>query len=97
MRKFLGMIMLLLLTLLSSCGKSEFTVEGYFDDGITQNLRFVYATPESVTSQWIPAVDGKVKMVGKSNDLTVVYIFNAQSKFLTHLVVKNGETVTFSG
>lgn len=97
MRKFLGMIMLLLLTLLSSCGKSEFTVEGYFDDGITQNLRFVYATPESVTSQWIPAVDGKVKMVGKSNDLTVVYIFNAQSKFLMHLVVKNGETVTFSG
>lgn len=97
MRTFVGISMLLLFTLLSSCSNSEFTIEGTFEDGITQNLRFVYATPESVTSQWIPAVDGKVKMVGKSKELTVVYIFNAQSKFLTHLVVKNGETVSFSG
>ena len=87
----------ILCLILTSCGGKNFTINGSFSDAGTQNLRFVYTTGESVVSQWVPAVGGKITMQGKCSDLTVVYIYNAKMKFLAHVAVKNGEEINISG
>ena len=83
--------------LLFSCGKGSFTIEGNFPDAGTQNLRFVYVGEDVISSQWIPAVNGKFTMQGSSKRLTVVYIYDARMQFVAHVVVKNGETLLLKG
>lgn len=85
------------LVALSSCGSDSFTIEGELSDAGTQNMHFVYSSGETLNSIWIPSVGGKFSMQGNSEELTVVYIFNSNMKFVTHVAVKNGETIKLSG
>ena len=86
-----------MMAVLASCSSGTFTIEGELTDAGTQNLRFVYASEGNITSQWIPAVGGRLPLEGNSKELTVVYVFTAQMKYLTHVAVKNGETIRLSG
>lgn len=98
MTKKLSMIIgAVMMVVLASCSSGNFTIEGELTDAGTQNLRFVYASEGNITSQWIPAVGGRLTLEGNSKELTVVYVFTAQMKYLTHVAVKNGETIRLSG
>lgn len=81
----------------ASCGNDSFTLEGSLEDAGTQNLRFVYASDGSIHSQWIPSVKGEFRMEGKAKDLTVVYVYSSQMKFITHVAVKNGDKIAIKG
>lgn len=98
MKKFLYMAFIAISALVfSSCGSDSFTIEGELSDAGTQNLRFVYLAEGKVNSHWIPSVGGQFTMQGNSKELTVVYIYSSRMKFLTHAVIKNGETITLKG
>lgn len=96
-RKLSMIIGAVMMAVLASCSSGNFTIEGELTDAGTQNLRFVYASEGNITSQWIPAVGGRLTLEGNSKELTVVYVFTAQMKYLTHVAVKNGETIRLSG
>lgn len=92
-----GFLLSALLLLLSSCGNEHFTIECMFTDAGTQNLRFIYVADSAVDAQWIPSVNGKCTMIGASDELTVVYIYNSRMKFLNHVAIRNGETIELTG
>lgn len=98
MKKILYAACLLIIALLTTaCGSDNFTIEGQLDDAGTQNLRFVYLSGGKISSQWIPSVGGTFTMQGNSNELTVVYVYSSRMKFLTHVAIKNGETIKLRG
>ena len=98
MKSYLYTIFMALASLtFAACGSDNFSIEGQLTDAGTQNLRFVYLSGEKIHSQWIPSVGGAFSMQGNSKELTVVYIYSSKMKFLTHIAIKNGETVKLHG
>lgn len=93
---FLSVIFLMTLFAVS-CTSKEFKVEGKFSDAGTQNLRFVYVSGDAIHTQWMPTVDGTFTLIGSSDELTVVYVYSSQMRFITHFAVKNGQTITVEG
>ena len=70
-RKLSMIIGAVMMAVLASCSSGNFTIEGELTDAGTQNLRFVYASEGNITSQWIPAVGGRLTLEGNSKELTV--------------------------
>lgn len=98
MKNFIFLSVLFLMTLFAvSCTSKEFKVEGKFSDAGTQNLRFVYVSNDAIHTQWIPTVDGSFSLIGTSDELTVVYVYSAQMRLITHFAVKNGQTISIEG
>ena len=90
-------LLIFLMAGLCSCGSKDFKVEGNLSDKGRQNLRFVYAYNEGISSTWIPMVEGKFELKGASDEMTIVYVFNSKMFQIFHFVAQNGETIEIGG
>lgn len=97
-KKILSSLVLILVAVtFANCGGDKFVIEGELSDGGTQNIRIVYATQDGVQSVWVPMQKGKFKFEGESPEYIVASLYNPQSEFITHVVVKNGDKVKIKG
>ncbi|MBP5497969.1 MAG: DUF4369 domain-containing protein [Muribaculaceae bacterium] len=89
-------LLLLLLTIASSCGRS-FKISGQMKNLGTQNVRLVYATEQGVVDKWIVAQDDKFQATGSVDALTVIAIYNSEQSLIARLAVKNGDNISIGG
>lgn len=92
----MGWMAVLLLVLLSGCGKS-FKIKGNIGGIGNQNLHMVYATPAGIAEQWVMAQENRFELSGVADLPTLVVVYDAQGALLVRLLVENGDNIKVRG
>ncbi len=91
-----SLFILLLFVLLTSCSDT-FKIEGNLNKLGNQSIRMLYATPHGVQDVWTVSKDNHFEFSGSTDELTLVFLFDAQSRMLGRFVLENGDDVEIKG
>ena len=80
-----------------SCGSENFRISGDFKDFGTQNMRIIYVVGNNANILSMPVVDGKFDYTGKTEEMTIVELYNRHMELLTRVAVENGDEIKISG
>lgn len=88
---------LLFLVTFLSCSNDRFKIEGALSDAGKKTLRGVYVNEAGVQTQYATVEGNRFTFEGVSSMLTIFYIYTAQNKLLTKVVMKNGDGLKMRG
>lgn len=78
----------------ASCSSDEFKVDASIEGLVDEQVRVLYAVSETLTDTWVPAPHGRLRIKGKAEHPTVLYLLGFNGNLLARAVVDGGDRLT---